>query len=209
MSQEVAKGHLRKLGYEVSVASDGHEALLQLETEASFDAILMDVQMPGMDGLEATRSIRSRERETGEHVPIIGFTAHAMREDRALCQDAGMDDYLTKPVRRHELESVLKRCLPHAADVDRLTAQAHSMDTPLQRPVIFRRDRALDLAGTMACFDSWRDCFSKSRSMWKHRSPPGRVREIWRKFGGAFTRCWDGGNDGAGADPGNSRNSPG
>jgi PAS domain S-box-containing protein len=89
---------LRKEGHRVVTAGNGREALAALDLR-TFDAILMDVQMPEMSGLEATAAIRSREEGTGRHVPIIAMTAHAMRGDRELCLAAGLDGYLTKPIR--------------------------------------------------------------------------------------------------------------
>jgi signal transduction histidine kinase/DNA-binding response OmpR family regulator/integral membrane sensor domain MASE1 len=88
---------LEKAGYSVSTAEDGRAALQAFES-GSFDLILMDVQMPGMDGFEATAAIRQRERLTGAHIPIVAMTAHAMKGDHERCIAAGMDAYLTKPV---------------------------------------------------------------------------------------------------------------
>jgi signal transduction histidine kinase/ActR/RegA family two-component response regulator len=97
---------LERRGHRVQVAANG-----RLGVEASgasdFDLILMDVQMPEMDGLAATRAIRQRERTTGAHVPIVALTAHASQEDRDRCLAAGMDDYLTKPLRVPLLDAVL------------------------------------------------------------------------------------------------------
>jgi CheY-like chemotaxis protein len=84
------------------VAGNGREALETLSRE-SFDVVLMDVQMPEMDGFEATRRIRERERTTGVHVPIIAMTAHAMKGDRERCLEEGMDGYISKPLRPSEL----------------------------------------------------------------------------------------------------------
>src|ERR1019366_8949112 len=95
-----------KKGHTVLTAQDGLEALAVLETE-TVDLILMDVQMPGMDGVEATRVIRAREAAGGYHVSIVALTAHAMSGDRDYCLDAGMDDYLTKPIRAEDLDRVL------------------------------------------------------------------------------------------------------
>jgi two-component system sensor histidine kinase/response regulator len=93
---------LERQGYRVVIAENGREAVAALEREA-IDLVLMDVQMPEMDGLEATRAIRLREKETGSHLPIIALTAHAMKGDREGCLEAGMDDYLSKPVRPQHL----------------------------------------------------------------------------------------------------------
>jgi CheY-like chemotaxis protein len=93
----VAVGLLSKRGHEVVVVSNGREALEALALNA-FDVVLMDVQMPEMDGLEATKAIRDRERGTGGHVPIIAMTAHALAEDAERCLQAGMDGYVSKPL---------------------------------------------------------------------------------------------------------------
>ena len=106
----VATGMLQKLGYGVKIASNGREALGLLQ-ERHFDAVLMDVQMPEMDGYEATREIRAREAQAGGHVPIIAMTANAMEGDEALCLTAGMDDYLAKPVKVEQLDAKLCRWL--------------------------------------------------------------------------------------------------
>jgi hypothetical protein len=97
---------LEKKGHSVITAEDGRQALAALET-ATVDLVLMDVQMPGMDGVTATRLIRARETPGSFHIPIIALTAHAMSGDREYCLDAGMDDYLTKPIRAEELQRVL------------------------------------------------------------------------------------------------------
>ena len=93
---------LEKEGHTVTVVGDG-EAAVAISEEEEFDVILMDVQMPNLDGLEATRSIRARERESGRHVPIIALTAHALKGDRERCLEAGMDAYVAKPVQKQEL----------------------------------------------------------------------------------------------------------
>ena len=88
------------------MAADGREALAALEKE-SFDLVLMDLQMPEMDGFEATAAIRKKEKGSGNHLPIVALTAHAMKGDREKCLAAGMDGYLTKPIRPHELDELL------------------------------------------------------------------------------------------------------
>ena len=97
---------IEKLGHQVSVAANGRQALTMLAA-GRFDVVLMDVQMPEMDGLEATREIRRLERRIGVHTPILGLTAHAMKGDKERCLEAGMDSYLAKPVRVDELTEAI------------------------------------------------------------------------------------------------------
>jgi len=108
VNQKVAARLLEKLGHSVEVTSNGAEALAALTRDA-FDLILMDVQMPVMDGYDATLAIRAAEQGTPRHIPIVALTAHAMKGDREICLKAGMDDYLGKPIRPRELASVLER----------------------------------------------------------------------------------------------------
>ena len=108
INQKLAIGLLEKWGHHVTVANDGREAV-DLSAQKRFDLILMDVQMPELDGLDATRLIRRREETTGEHLPIVAMTAHAMKGDRELCLDAGMDDYLMKPIRAEQLFNALEK----------------------------------------------------------------------------------------------------
>ncbi len=98
VNQKLAIGILQRSGHQVAVANNGREAVEMLASER-FDVVLMDVQMPEMDGLEATRRVREAERLGQPRVPIIAMTAHAMTGDREKCLDAGMDHYVTKPVR--------------------------------------------------------------------------------------------------------------
>lgn len=107
INQEVATEILSSLGCRVHIAANGIEALRALENQR-FDLVLMDVQMPEMDGLEATERIREREKETGERLPIIAMTAHTMKGDRELCLSRGMDGYLSKPIDPHELVAALE-----------------------------------------------------------------------------------------------------
>ncbi len=106
INQRVAIGLLERMGHSVRVAGDGRAAVEALADEP-FDVVLMDVQMPEMGGLEAAMTIRRREADTGAHVPIIAMTAHAMTGDREKCIDAGMDDYVSKPVSARELAAKL------------------------------------------------------------------------------------------------------
>jgi CheY-like chemotaxis protein len=102
INQKLTVRLLEKKGYRVTVANNGQETLWMWEKDP-VDLILMDVQMPKMDGFEATMAIRKKEEKTGKHVPIIAMTAHAMPEDKRKCFEAGMDDYLTKPLNPKEL----------------------------------------------------------------------------------------------------------
>ena len=100
VNQMVASRLLEKRGHTVVIAENGREALAVLDDPASgaFDLILMDVQMPDMDGFEATGIIRAREQSSGAHLPIIAMTAHAMKGDEERCLAAGMDGYASKPI---------------------------------------------------------------------------------------------------------------
>ncbi len=102
VNQRVAVAMLERMGHRVTVAGNGAEALDRWH-EGAFDVILMDVQMPGVDGFEATRRIRQEEWASGVHTPILAMTAHAMASDRQRCLDAGMDDYVSKPISRKNL----------------------------------------------------------------------------------------------------------
>jgi CheY-like chemotaxis protein/HPt (histidine-containing phosphotransfer) domain-containing protein len=108
INQKLALGLLERDRHDVVVANNGQEALEQLKS-SSFDVVLMDVQMPVMDGLEATRAIRKREKREGGHIPIIAMTAHALKGDRERCLAAGMDQYLPKPIRAHQLIELLAK----------------------------------------------------------------------------------------------------
>jgi CheY-like chemotaxis protein len=106
VNQLVMRGLLSKQGHSVHVAGDGRAALDAL-ANATFDLVMMDVQMPGMDGFETTAAIRERERQTNEHVVIVALTAHAMKGDAERCLAAGMDAYLSKPISLSALNEVL------------------------------------------------------------------------------------------------------
>jgi PAS domain S-box-containing protein len=110
INQKLAVTLLQKRGHQVIVAADGTQAVAAAGREA-FDLILMDVQMPGMDGLEATGAIRQMELKSGRHIPIIAMTAHAMKGDREKCLAAGMDAYVSKPVKPAELFDMIRDTL--------------------------------------------------------------------------------------------------
>jgi signal transduction histidine kinase/CheY-like chemotaxis protein len=110
VNQMLAGRLLDKCGYRSEVVSNGREAIAATE-RTSYAAVVMDCQMPEMDGYEATRAIRIREGTSSTHVPIIATTAHSMSGDREKCLEAGMDEYLSKPIRVRELRDVLTRCV--------------------------------------------------------------------------------------------------
>ncbi len=124
VNQKLASRLLEKQGHDVVTVGNGREALEQLQ-KVTFDLVLMDVQMPVMDGLEATAAIRNRERSTGDHLPIIAMTAHAMQGDRDRCLAAGMDDYVSKPIDVKQLFTVVQNVLT-------------ASDAPYPDPVLVR-----------------------------------------------------------------------
>lgn len=115
VNQRLAMAVLQKRGHSVFLANNGDEAV-EAYVDQHFDAILMDVQMPLMDGFEATASIREKEQQTGRRIPIIAMTAHAMKGDRERCLEAGMDDYVSKPIRADELFAALEGFASPQAD---------------------------------------------------------------------------------------------
>jgi two-component system, sensor histidine kinase and response regulator len=110
VNQRLAVRMLEKRGHRVTVAGNGREALDALVKD-TFDLVFMDVQMPEMDGFEATAGIRANEKGTARHQTVIALTAHAMKGDRERCMASGMDDYLSKPIRPKELDKILERYL--------------------------------------------------------------------------------------------------
>ncbi len=114
INQRLASRMLEKRGHRVVIAGNGLEALEAI-AKGTFDLVLMDLQMPEMDGFEATAAIRERENGTAAHVPVIALTAHAMKGDREKCLARGMDGYLTKPIKPRELEDILETQLARRA----------------------------------------------------------------------------------------------
>jgi len=110
-NQKLAVGLLKKWGHNVTIAENGLETVDHWRS-GSFDVILMDIQMPEMDGFEATRQIRTEEQQSGQHIPVIAMTAHAMKGDRERCLASGMDGYVSKPIRRRELLEALAEHVP-------------------------------------------------------------------------------------------------
>jgi CheY-like chemotaxis protein len=114
VNQRVAVRLLEKLGCRVHTVVSGSEALAAL-AQTDYDLVLMDCQMPDMDGYVATTAIRAREAATGVHIPIIAMTANAMQGDRDRCLQAGMDDYVSKLVKSEQLLEMLSKWAPSAA----------------------------------------------------------------------------------------------
>src|ERR1700676_2128168 len=110
VNQTLAVRILEKRGYSVTVAPDGQAAVEAFQT-GGFELVLMDIQMPGMDGFEATAAIREREKLTGVHIPIVAMTAHALVGDQERCIASGMDGYVTKPIRTSELFATIEKVL--------------------------------------------------------------------------------------------------
>jgi CheY-like chemotaxis protein len=140
VNQRVASGLLRKRGHDVTVVSDGREAIAAIEA-GSFDVVLMDVQMPHMDGFEATAEIRAREKTTGKHLRIIAMTAHAMTGDRDRCLRAGMDGYVSKPldprllctvVEQEAAQPALQPAFARASALERLGGDSQRLSEVIQ-----------------------------------------------------------------------------
>lgn len=108
INQKLANGLLQKLGCKVTTVDNGQKAVDMLKDHV-FDLVFMDVQMPEIDGFEATGLIRDKEKNTGEHIPIIAMTAHAMKGDREKCLNAGMDEYVTKPISIQSITDAIKK----------------------------------------------------------------------------------------------------
>jgi CheY-like chemotaxis protein len=144
VNQKLATELLRGRGHYVVLAENGRKAVDAVEHE-DFDLVLMDVQMPEMDGFEATGVIRQREKDRGGvHIPIVAMTAHAMKGDRERCLDAGMDDYVTKPIKAKELFEVIEKITPTSNEKERpvITVSNEGETTPKD---IFDLSRAMEV----------------------------------------------------------------
>lgn len=120
VNRTLAQRLLQKRGFTVTIAIDGKEAIAAMEN-AEFNLVLMDIQMPEMDGFEATAEIRKREQLTGRRTPIVALTAHALKEDRARCLAAGMDGYVTKPIQPADLFAAIRKVLQGSAALEEPT----------------------------------------------------------------------------------------
>ena len=149
VNQKLAVRLLEKRGHAVTLANNGKEALQQLD-RSRFDLVLMDVQMPEMDGLTATRMLRRKEDASGLHQRVVAMTALAMKGDRERCLHAGMDDYLSKPIRPQELDAILDAHLALSATMAR--QQANSAEKPALNvgELMERIDNDIDLLAELA-----------------------------------------------------------
>ena len=148
INQQVALGILQIQGYSVTVVNNGREAL-DAHAQGAFDLILMDCHMPEMDGFEATREIRGRERSSiGKRVPIIALTANAMAQDREECLNTGMDDHLSKPFSMQTMQDMLDRWMPQAASTRSEAAAELAARGPAKAAAALDR-RVLDQLSTL------------------------------------------------------------
>jgi CheY-like chemotaxis protein/HPt (histidine-containing phosphotransfer) domain-containing protein len=136
VNRRVAMYMLAKAGHSVFAVANGRDAITALANER-FDLVLMDVQMPEMDGLEATSAIRAKERQTGEHIPIVAMTAHAMKGDRERCLQEGMDGYVSKPVHSSDLLRAIDAFAP------RPTTEPKAAPSGANADVVFAMESAL------------------------------------------------------------------
>jgi two-component system sensor histidine kinase/response regulator len=131
--------NLETWGHHVTVADNGEKAVTAVE-QGKFDLVLMDIQMPKMNGFDATIAIRQREQATGAHIPIIAMTANAMAGDRENCIKAGMDDYVTKPIRYPQLLAAMQRVVP---DIFQEQPTAAAASEP-EKEISFGTDPAIE-----------------------------------------------------------------
>src|ERR1700728_178437 len=164
VNQLVALRLLERFGHTVTVAANGKKAVEAWE-KGGFDAILMDVQMPEMDGWEATQAIREKERSTGLHVPIIAMTAHAMKGDDERCFAAGMDDYLTKPIRTEELMATLEKI------GNRKQAQQTRQESPETHRENQKAPEAIELAAALERLGGDRGLYDELAEVFKKECP--------------------------------------
>ena len=134
--------------------------------ESDFDLILMDVEMPIMNGMEATRLIRERERESGRHIPIIAMTAYAMKEDREKCLEAGMDGYLSKPAKPDEINAIIKDLVSSEKE-----PSAVPLDTLTSAPIV-------DIDAAMQVFGDDKELLEEAITLFLEEDYPEQLKQI-------------------------------
>ncbi|MBM4259226.1 MAG: response regulator [Deltaproteobacteria bacterium] len=160
VNQKLAVRFLQKWGHESLVAANGKEAYEYFLNAGPFNAVLMDVEMPVMNGMEATAAIRQHEQSTGTHIPIIAMTAHAMVGDKEQCLASGMDGYVSKPLRAEELFSTLEQLTQNDKEED---SQAQPADILVSAEEIFDRTELLSLVdGDVSLLTELTDLFWES-----------------------------------------------
>ncbi len=157
-NQKFIRRLLDRWGFKAEIVENGYEVLEALK-KRSYDLLLMDIQMPEMDGLEATRALRKKEKKKGGHIPIIAMTAHTMKGDRELCIEAGMDDYVSKPISSEILYQAIKALLP-----GRLF-ETNSSDKKAEKDAVFDKERLLKI------FDNDWNFFKESADMFQADYP--------------------------------------
>jgi two-component system sensor histidine kinase/response regulator len=172
VNQKLAVRLLQRRGHNVAIATDGREVLKMLDRDR-FDLILMDVQMPNMSGFECAGAIRQVEKLSGSHVPIIAMTAHAMTGDRERCLEAGMDDYVCKPINPKSLFEAIERVIPSAAS---------TMGVPAEQPV--NEDKVFDVDAALARIDGDRELLLEVAGLFRRDCP-----SIVEGIRGAIARC--------------------
>jgi len=184
VNQRVAKGILDRRGHAVIIANNGHEAVQAVATQR-FDLVLMDLQMPEMGGLEATAAIRQMEAVTGGRTPIVAMTAHALASDQERCLMAGMDAFLSKPIRPEQLLATIQRfvvdnaddCLEVTEPNRPIPDQESSVDAPLALPVLSSsiaapdRSDAVDLAALLSQVENDWDLLGELIELFLDSSP--------------------------------------
>jgi two-component system sensor histidine kinase/response regulator len=168
VNQQLTVKLLERQGHKVVVANNGREALDELENAGprAFDVVLMDVQMPQMDGMEATVEIRRREEKTGAHIPIVAMTAHAMKGDRDRCLAAGMDGYVSKPISF----SVLKAEIDRVLSVQPAKKQEPAIHMPSKQPMI-KQEPAINLEELRARLDGNDDLMAELAQLFLDDAP--------------------------------------
>jgi two-component system sensor histidine kinase/response regulator len=170
VNQTLAVRLLEKNGHTVTLARNGREALEALEKQ-SYDLILMDVQMPEMNGWEATQAIREKEKTTGAHIPIVAMTAHAMKGDEEKCLAAGMDAYLTKPIRTQELFATIDRM------GNKKASPLDAADPPAKGAVA----DVIDVAGALERLEGDRELLEELARLFADECPKAlrEIRQAW------------------------------